>query len=150
MFLNLIDKHVPQDHKFHKIFYKNNMKVSYSCMPNTKSTINSHNRKIIYLTNKLEHVTISKTDCPLQAKYLIENTYAKEILVQKTVNRKFIAVFTKFEARYANHKKYFNYEKHKSDTQLSNELGQYQACHVNAKRSLLCLNEKLQIASYQR
>ena len=39
-FLNLLDKHFPQDHKFHKIFNRNNIKVSYSCMPNIKSAIN--------------------------------------------------------------------------------------------------------------
>ena len=45
-FLNLIEKHFPQDHKFHKIFNRNNTKVSSSCMPNTKSAINSYKRKI--------------------------------------------------------------------------------------------------------
>ena len=47
-FLNLVDKHFPRDHKFHKIFNRNNIKVSYSCMPNIKSAINSHNRKILH------------------------------------------------------------------------------------------------------
>ena len=45
-FLNLIDKHLPPDHKFNKIFNRNNIKVSYSRMPNIKSTIKSHNGKI--------------------------------------------------------------------------------------------------------
>ena len=43
-FLNLIDKHFHQDHKFYKIFNKNCKKVSYSCMLNTKSAIISCNR----------------------------------------------------------------------------------------------------------
>ena len=47
-FLNLLDRHFPQDHKFHKIFNRNNIKVSYSCMPNIKSVINSHNRTILH------------------------------------------------------------------------------------------------------
>ena len=46
-FLNLIDKHFPRDRKFHKIFNRNNIKVNYSCMPNVKSAINSHNKKIL-------------------------------------------------------------------------------------------------------
>ena len=33
-FLNLLDKYFPRDHKFHKILNRNNIKVSYSCMPN--------------------------------------------------------------------------------------------------------------------
>ena len=46
-FLNLIKKHFPRNHKFNKIFNKNNVKVSYSCMPNIKSIINKHNKKIL-------------------------------------------------------------------------------------------------------
>ena len=45
-FLNLIKKHFPRQHKFHKIFNKNNVKISYSCMPNMKSVINGHNTNI--------------------------------------------------------------------------------------------------------
>ena len=59
-FLNLLDKHFPQDHKFHKIFNRNNIKVSYSCMPNIKSAINSPTEKSSthLLTTKVEHVTV--------------------------------------------------------------------------------------------
>ena len=45
IFLNLIDQQFPQDRKFHKIFNRNNMKVSYSCMQNVKSAISSHKRE---------------------------------------------------------------------------------------------------------
>ena len=41
-FLNLIYKYFPQDHKFHKVFNRSNMKVSYSCMQNIKSAISFH------------------------------------------------------------------------------------------------------------
>ena len=36
-FLLLIEKHFPNNHKYHKIFNKNNVKISYSCMANIKS-----------------------------------------------------------------------------------------------------------------
>ena len=35
-FLCLIDKHFPPNHKLHKIFNRNTVKVSYSCMNNVK------------------------------------------------------------------------------------------------------------------
>ena len=41
--LNLIDRHFPPHHKLHKLFNGNNVKISYSCLPNIKSIINSHN-----------------------------------------------------------------------------------------------------------
>ena len=36
-FLNLIDKYFPTDHKFHKLFNRNSVKVSYSCTKNIKT-----------------------------------------------------------------------------------------------------------------
>ena len=73
---------------------------------------------------------------------------------------------TKFEQRYANHIKSFRHEKHKSDTELSNELWsiknnkctpnivweilwKHQTYNPNTKRYSLCLSEKLKIAGYK-
>ena len=44
--LDLIDKHFPP-HKFYKLFNRNNVNVSYNCLPNLKSVINAHNKKIL-------------------------------------------------------------------------------------------------------
>ena len=38
-FLSLIDKHFPKDKKLSKIFNRNTIKDSYSCLPNVKRTI---------------------------------------------------------------------------------------------------------------
>ena len=46
-FLKLIDTHFPIGNKLHKIFNRNTVKVSYSCMSNVKSIITSHNTRII-------------------------------------------------------------------------------------------------------
>ena len=86
-FLNLLDKHFPQDHKFHKIFNINNIKVSYSCMPNIKSAINSHHRKILLSPVNNQSRTcncINKTDCPLQEKRKFIMAYQKLNLKQDT------------------------------------------------------------------
>ena len=45
-FLKLIDKHFPKTNKFHKIFNRNNVKISYSCLPNFANKIKSHNNII--------------------------------------------------------------------------------------------------------
>ena len=47
LFMRLIDKHFPSHHKFHKLFNRNNVKLSYSCMPNMKNVIQKHNYKIM-------------------------------------------------------------------------------------------------------
>ena len=42
-FLHLLDKHFGRNHKYHKIFNRNNVKISVSCMDNVKNIISSHN-----------------------------------------------------------------------------------------------------------
>ena len=46
-FLNLVDKHFPKDHKLRQIFNRNTIKISYSCMSNTKQIIDNHNKRIL-------------------------------------------------------------------------------------------------------
>ena len=47
IFIKLISKHFPPNHKFVKIFSKKTTKLSYSCMPNIRSKINGNNKKIL-------------------------------------------------------------------------------------------------------
>ena len=144
------------------------MKVSYSRIPNTKSAINSHNRKILHPPVNNQNKTcncIKRIDCPLQEKCLSENTVYQAGISSEEIQTKmyYRTSEIKFKNRYLNHQKYFSHEKHKNDSQLSNELrkikaskekpvfvwkilGQYQPYNVNTKRCILCLNEKLQIA----
>ena len=46
-FLRLINKHFLPMHKYQKIFNRNTIKISYSCMPNIKSKISAHNTKTL-------------------------------------------------------------------------------------------------------
>ena len=48
-FLNLIKRHFPKTNKLHKVFNKNTVKVSYSCMSNIASILSSHNFNVINL-----------------------------------------------------------------------------------------------------
>ena len=58
-FLALVDKHFPKDHILHKIFNRNTIKISYSCMNNTKQIIDNHNRRI--LSSPQANVTATTT-----------------------------------------------------------------------------------------
>jgi hypothetical protein len=69
-FLSLIDKHFPLQHILHKIFNRNSLKVSYSCMSNVKSIITKHNAHIIRNSQSQNRETDncncdSKNTCPL-------------------------------------------------------------------------------------
>ena len=76
-FLNLIDRHFPRTHRFYKNFNRNNVKVSYSCMPNVANQIKSHNAKIINKTEpQVNRITCNcrkREECPLKGKCLTDS-----------------------------------------------------------------------------
>ena len=46
-FLQLVNKHFTRNHALHKIFNRNTLKASYSCMPNIANIIKAHNQKTL-------------------------------------------------------------------------------------------------------
>ena len=86
-FLKLINKHFPRDHKFYKQFKKNNVKVSYSYMPNMQNISNTHKKKIISPPKYNIARTcncIRKHQCPLNEKCLTNNIFYKASI---TINK---------------------------------------------------------------
>ena len=79
IFLRLIDKHFPQ-HKYHKLFNRKNIKISYSCLPKMASVILNHDTSLLKdptPTDIKECNCHQKTECPLDKKcltgYLVYN-----------------------------------------------------------------------------
>ena len=66
LFLNLIDKHFKKSDEYYKIFNSKCIKIIYSCSPNIKALINSHNKRILNkpLTDADPCNYRKKTDCP--------------------------------------------------------------------------------------
>ena len=48
IFMNLIVKHIPKHHMYNKIFNKNTIKQSYSCMQNMGNVITKNNDKLLF------------------------------------------------------------------------------------------------------
>ena len=76
LFLNMLLKHFKPGSELHKLFNKNNTKVSYCCTPNMKRIIDAHNKKLL-AEEKTEdpqaqcNCLRSRRDaCPLQGKCL--------------------------------------------------------------------------------
>ena len=148
-------------------------KKSYSCLRYIKSIINTHNRKILYLSPTIGRRTcncINTSQCPLQQRCLSNNIlYQANItpLGENSETKVYYGICeTIFKLRYANHKKLFNHSNRKSDTELSNKfwrikdnkhnenitweiLGRHQAYNTSSKRCSLCLNEKLKIVLHR-
>ena len=169
-FLDLVSKLFPPHHKFSKIFNRNNMKISYSCMPNMKSRINTHNKTVKKAQPSAQARTcncINKSKCPFNNKCLINNVLYKANITSTTENYRNKIYYgiseTKFKSRYANHRKSFKNRKYNTDTELSNEmwklneqnknvdisweiLGINQSYNTSTKRCMLCVDEKFAIA----
>ena len=91
-FLALVDKHFLNDHKLRKIFNRNTIKISYSCMNNTKQIIHNHNKRILTASSPpppLRLITTrqckcrQKNTCPLDG-----NCLQSSVIYQATVKRK--------------------------------------------------------------
>ena len=172
-FIHLIQKHFPKNSKFYKIFNKNTVKVSYSCMPNVKSIISCHNRKILRPSVNQQQEKycncIRKETCPMQGKCLTEKVIYQATMKTPEPNstvKKYIGLCeTTFKKRYANHKKSFNHERYKNSTTLSTEFWRLknanlhpiitwriarttQSYNLTSKKCQLCLAEKFETANF--
>ena len=125
LFLNLLDKHFPKDHKYHKLFNRNTIKISYSCLPNMKNIISGHNNKILNNEEKdpEEKKTCNcrkKQECPLNGNCLTESVIYKATVKTEDKEYEYIGSTEKsFKNRYYNHTKSFRNEKYQNETKLS-------------------------------
>ena len=82
-FLKLVQKHFNK-HRSHKIFNKNNIKVSNSCMDNMEKPVKKHNNNLLRKndTNKRNCNCRANNTCPLDNKCLSSNiVYSAEVLI---------------------------------------------------------------------
>ena len=82
VFIVVLDKHFPRHNKFHKIFYRNTVKISYNYMRNMKIIINSDNHK----TTSPKTITKERTcNCVHKAKCLLsQNCFIYKHHLQST------------------------------------------------------------------
>ena len=169
-FLHLVDTHFPAGHKLHKIFNRNTVKVSYSCMNNVRSIITSHNTRIIrksqtQVTGVDNWNCRNKEACPLQNKCTNKDIVYKATISTSNANdtRHYIGMTSStFKERYRNHIKSFTHKKYSNETELSKHIWHLKQNKTDftikwsiikksisytggSKRCNLCLEEKLNI-----
>ena len=165
-FIHLIDKHFTNNDTLKKLFNRKNLKISYSCMKNVKSTVNTHNRNIITANNTATRTCncTNKEKCPLHNMCLKTNiVYQATIKTNDDMSseKTYIGISEgTFKTRFANHKKSFNHEKYREETELSKEYWQMKKSNrqpiitfeilkecsshnPESKLCNLCTNEKL-------
>ena len=171
-FLKLVSKHFPRHHKYHSLFNKNNVKVSYSCMENMGSIINKHNKKVLANNNNRDNNDKlcncrSKEQCPLNNKCLssslIYNAQVTTTTNNNTTTKNYIGLTEgTFKQRFTQHKLTFRHKKYTNSTELSKYIWHLKDNSINfnikwsiisraspynnsSKRCDLCLTEKLMI-----
>ena len=131
-FIQAINQSFPKTHVLHKIFNKNTLKLSYSCMPNLKSVIDMHNKFTLAKDQNKGSAPKSsncncrnKDDCPLEGKCLTES-----VIYQATVTRSdttkqetyFGLTENQFKTRYRSHVSSFKNIKYRNSTELSKHI----------------------------
>ena len=165
-FIHAIDECFPEGSKLRKIFNRNTIKISYSCMPNVKTIIEGCNKQKLAPQSETPAEPCNcrrKEECPLQGK-----CRAKEIVYQATVettndSQTYVGLTqTEFKKRLSNHKKDMKSRKYENSTELSKYiwslkdqnkqykvtwtiLGRAKAYNNATKRCNLCLLEKFYI-----
>ena len=125
-FLKILDEEFPENHVFHKIFNRNTVKISYSCMANLKQKIDGRNKSLL---QKMTAPPILKAcncrrpaDCPMAG-----NCLRSSVIYQATVTTEdnrpaqtYVGLTeTSFKTRFANHKSSFNDPSKRLSTELS-------------------------------
>ena len=170
IFLNLVIKHFPPGHKYHKIFNRNNLKISYSCMQNMEAIIKNHNKAILLSdSNKIKCTPSKSCNCRKKDQCPMDGNCLKKCLVYKAVvetendTKSYIGCCeTAFKTRFSNHKLSFNKKIYSTKTELSKHIwnlkdnnrefkiswsiiAQVSPNFCKGKRCNLCLTEKLLI-----
>ena len=121
----------------HKIFNRNTVKISYSCMPNLKQKIDGYNKSTLRKTNAVPPKACNcrqPPNCPLdgnclksaviyQATVATEDNRPAETYVGLTENS--------FKTRYSNHKSSFRDPNKRLSTELSKHIWHYPANRVS-------------------
>ena len=124
-FLRLLDKHFPRGNKLHKIFNRNNVKVSYGCTNNMSQIIKSHNNKML-CEKKKQTARCScrnKNQCPLNGNCEIESVmYNCDVQTESTPKKTYIGITEgSWKARHRTHKHSFINEQRKNYTDFSRQ-----------------------------
>lgn len=123
-FLQIIEESFPIGHKLRKIFNRNTVKVSYSCMPNIKNIIDQKNKKILN-NNQTEQNTKNcncrkNEECPINGKCREKNIVYQATVTTGTKTETYVGLTdNEFKIRYANHKQSFSKKILKNSTELS-------------------------------
>ena len=166
-FLTLGDKHFPKDHKLRKISNRNTIKISYSCMNNTKQIIDNHNKCILNPPVHTDKTANNVTADKRTHAHLTETASNHQLSTKRSSNVRTITLLKRksdSQKRLQDkiqkpHIASFRHEKHRNSTELSKHIWPLKDKNIDhyiswriisscstynssSKRCNLCLEEK--------
>ena len=127
-FRTMVEECFPEGHKLRKIFNKNTLKLSYSCMPNVKRKIDQHNHSLLHgKQNDPKPCVCTNYECPLDKRCrqadIVYQASVTDARNNQTNTETYIGMTAlEFPARYANHRLSFRNKKYRSSTKLANHV----------------------------
>ena len=164
-FFRLLDKHFPKGHRLHKLFNRNTVKLSYSCLPNIGAVLKSTRQQ----ASKEPAAAVkmcncrNPTTCPLEGQCLKSAVIYEATLDTAAAQFKYIGLTENtFKSRYSSHTSSFRHEKLRHSTELSKKVWEMKDCDTpydiswkiiqhahpykgGTRECNLCLTEKLYI-----
>ena len=122
----MLDKEFPKESTLHKIFNRNTIKLSYSCMPNISNIISRHNKEILRTPTDAnpKHCNCrNRVNCPLRGECLTENIVYQATATSQGSKETYIGLTsTQFKLRYNNHSATFRNSAKRNTTELSKHI----------------------------
>ena len=92
VFLQLLRKHFPHEHRYAGIVNKNTVKLSYSCMPKIQNIMKQRNEQLLREEKNVEEERLCNCgnvdSCPLRSEYLMRNLlYTSNTSYTENVNK---------------------------------------------------------------
>ena len=170
-FFALLDKHFPTHHRLHKMINRNTVKLSYSSMPNVGNIIQSHNKRILEITDNnppsfRQCNCRNRAKCPLDGKCLTPSVVYEATIKTNNETHNYIGLTEgPFKTRFNGHTQALTHERYRHSTELSKKvwelkdnntdydiswtiLQQARPYKGGGTKCDLCMAEKLQILNH--
>jgi hypothetical protein len=125
-FRNIVKESFKSGHPLQKIFNKNTLKISYSCMPNLERKINTHNKSTLRENPQQPERMCncrSKPDCPLKGECLSNNVIYQATVKTNDTKETYIGLTgDRFKTRFNNHTCSFRDNNKRNSTELSKHI----------------------------
>ena len=126
-FLKIVKEQFPPEHKLHKIFNTNTIKLSYSCMPSVKNINDGYNKRTLESSINRESNNTRKEcncripgNCPMNGRCLKESIIYQATVTTSESKETYIGLTKNtFKERFNGHTKTFKNPSKRNSTELS-------------------------------